>query len=115
MLRGTHRLAFEDLSSWVKLARESGFKATRMAELCGMSTRHLRRCCLIRFGRSTQDWLDEQRIVAARWLLREQRSVKSVSYSLGFKQVSHFSRQFKEYHGVTPTHFLMITMKEWSI
>ncbi len=86
-----------------------------MAELCQVSPRHLRRCCLTRFGRSTQDWLDEQRIVAARWLLREQRSVKSVSYSLGFKQVSHFSRQFKEYHGVTPTHFLMITMKEWSI
>ena len=99
----------------MKLARDSGFKATRMAELCGMSTRHLRRCCLIRFGRSTQDWLDEQRIVAARWLLREQRSVKSVSYALGFKQVSHFSRSFKFYHGLTPTEYLALMDRQWDV
>jgi AraC-like DNA-binding protein len=31
--------------------------------------------------------------------------VKEVAFALGYKQVSHFSRQFKQFHGVSPGDF----------
>jgi AraC-like DNA-binding protein len=30
-------------------------------------------------------------------------TVKSAAYELGFKQASHFSREFKAFHGVPPS------------
>jgi AraC-like DNA-binding protein len=36
-------------------------------------------------------------------LLKELRSVKIVAAELGFKQVSHFSREFKRFHGSLAT------------
>jgi hypothetical protein len=33
--------------------------------------------------------------------------VKTVAFRLGFKQVSHFSREFKLQYGVSPTDFLV--------
>lgn len=109
MSRGMLGEGFDEMAYWLNRARESGFNAKRMAALCGLSNRQLGRRCLERWGRSTQNWLNEQRIVAARWLLLEQRNIKAVSYSLGFKQVSHFSREFKRYHGITASEFLLRT------
>jgi len=33
-------------------------------------------------------------------------SVKRVAYEIGFKQLSHFSRNFKQRHGLPPTTFI---------
>ncbi len=95
-----------DNCQWPTLARSSQFLARNLARLCQISPRHLRRCFRERFGCSTQAWLDEQRMLAAGPLLREKQCVKIVAYELGFKQVSHFSREFKKFHGLTPTAYL---------
>ena len=39
-------------------------------------------------------------------MLKAYRPVKVVAFDLGFKQVSHFSREFKRYHGLSPKAFL---------
>lgn len=95
-----------DVSEWLPLARRARFKASLAARLCDLSKRQLQRYCQQRFGRPLQDWLDEQRIVAAGYLLQEKKSVKNVAFELGFKQASHFSRQFKRHYGITPSEFL---------
>jgi AraC-like DNA-binding protein len=64
------------------------------------------------FGRSAQEWLDELRLSAAAPLLRKRRSVKWVAYNLGFKQVSHFSREFKRHYGLSPTGYLAWTDRQ---
>jgi AraC-like DNA-binding protein len=51
--------------------------------------------------------LNEQRLVQAAKLLKRFRSVKTVAFRLGFKQVSHFSREFKLQYGISPTDFLV--------
>lgn len=95
-----------DNSPWPTLAHSSQFLARNLASLCRISPRHLRRRFREQFGCSTQAWLDEQRMRAAGPLLREKQCVKVVAYELGFKQVSHFSRAFKKFHGLTPTAYM---------
>jgi len=64
-------------------------------------------CAQAYFGSSPQDWLNEQRLIRAGKLLKQLRSVKSVAFPLGFKQVSHFSREFKFQYGIAPATFLL--------
>jgi AraC-like DNA-binding protein len=44
--------------------------------------------------------------VAARSLLLTGDSVKKVALDLGFKQTSHFCRQFKFYNDLTPSEYV---------
>jgi AraC-like DNA-binding protein len=92
------------------MAQESGFNAEAFAKLCGISSRQLRRHAQKTFNRSAQDWLDEQRLIAAGYLLKETACVKTVSADLGFKQTSHFSRRFKEHYGISPKKFLSVSV-----
>ena len=61
-------------------------------------------------GRTPQDWLNEQRAVAARHLLLEGTELKQILKQLGFKQRSQFSRDFKKYHGISPSVFVSVNL-----
>jgi AraC-like DNA-binding protein len=103
------RVDLQNLGQWHKWAWESGFSSAVLSKQLQVSPRQLQRYTRQLFGRSAQDWLDEQRLIAAAGVLKKHRSVKFAAYHVGFKQVSHFSREFKLHYGVTPTGFL-----EWS-
>ena len=47
-------------------------------------------------------WLNASRLAKAYERIRGGEPVKFVAFELGFKQLSHFSRAFKEAHGVPP-------------
>lgn len=79
-----------------------------MASLCdriGVSERHLRRVFEDGLGISPKDWLRQERMVAARSLLREGSPIKEVAIDLGFTNAKMFSRDFQAFHGVKPTDF----------
>jgi hypothetical protein len=49
-------------------------------------------------------------------LVGTMNSVKEVAYSLGFKQVSHFCREFKTFHGLTCGEYaacLSVVKRRW--
>ena len=89
------------------LALQAHFRSSALAALIHRSERQLRNIARRHFGCSLRFWLDEQRLRLAVELLREQNSVKSVSASLGFRQVSHFSRKFKLRYKLPPSNFLL--------
>ena len=91
---------------WEKLAVTARYDARELARLCALSTRQLQRYFSRTLKRSPQEWLNEQRIEAARRLLLSGGPVKRVAFELGFKQVSHFCRQFKFYNRMTPSQFV---------
>src|SRR5215472_5677970 len=82
------------------------YDARELARLFEMSPRQLQRKFSRYMKRSPQEWLNAQRIMASRQLLLSGVTVKEVAFELGFKQVSHFCRQFKKYHNVTPSEFV---------
>lgn len=96
---------------WKQLAEAANFNARELARLCRLSDRQLQREFCRYLGRSPQDWLNEQRIEAARQLLLSGLPVKRVAYELGFKQSSHFCRQFKEAGNLTPSEFVLTRMR----
>lgn len=91
---------------WVRLASTSDYDARTLARKIRVTVRQLERYFQEDFGRTPRDWLFEQRLIAARYLLMENTSVKSVGLRLHFKQPSHFTRAFKRVYEMTPTEFL---------
>ena len=90
---------------WGILAPLANYDAGRMARLCRRSPRQLQRDFKRLLNRTPQDWLNEQRLLAAGELLQNGEPVKRVALDLGFKQSSHFCRQFKAFYRQTPTQF----------
>lgn len=106
MKRLRRRRPLKNKRTWLRLAREARFSATRMAKICGITLRQLERHSQRTLGCTPQMWLDEQRMVAAQLMLREADTIKEVAFRLGYTQASHFSRQFKQYYELTPTEFI---------
>lgn len=92
---------------WENMAVVAKYDARELAKLTRLSVRQLQRDFRRRFARTPQDWLNEKRLKEAETLLLSGQSVKAVAIGLGFKQVSHFCRQFKSYRNVTPTRFVI--------
>jgi AraC family transcriptional regulator len=92
---------------WEGLAESAHYNARELARLCDLSLRQLQRRFRREFGRSPQDWLNEKRLLAARTRLLCGEPVKRVALELGFKQPSHFCREFKRMNHMTPSEFVL--------
>lgn len=80
-----------------------------LAAGANMSPTKLKRLFKQVFGNSIFSYYQEFRMKEASRLLKEEnRSVSDVGYQLGFTNLSHFSRVFKEHIGVKPKRYTMI-------
>jgi AraC-like DNA-binding protein len=102
------KIDLDDPLHWMILARESAYDAGNFAKRCRRSTRQIDRYSNQIFGCSTQKWLNERRCLDAAALLQKSYSIKEVAFRLGYKQTSHFTRQFKLYYDVTPGEFIRL-------
>lgn len=94
-----------------EMAVAAQYNSKELAILCCFSPRHLQREFKKQFNQTPQKWLDEQRIRAATELLLEGMPVKRVAIELGFKQISHFCRQFKSQNKLTPSEFAISQLR----
>jgi transcriptional regulator GlxA family with amidase domain len=85
------------------LAQKAGYRARELAEVCQTSLRTLERHFQKHYGVTVSEWLRELRLKQAYSLLQTGKSVKEVAFEHGYKQVSHFSREFKSHFGVSPS------------
>jgi AraC-like DNA-binding protein len=101
------RINLYDEKFWTEMARRARYKSNLLSVAMGISQRQLQRYIKQIFGCTPHHWLNAQRIESAKILLVESRCAKVVCYDLGFKQPSHFSRQFKKCYGLSPSEFLV--------
>jgi AraC-like DNA-binding protein len=97
---------------WATLAAECHYDCKELAALFQITSRHLSRKFAEELGTAPQDWLDLQRVIAARHMLVEAESIKEVGLSLGFRYPANFHRHFKKYVGVGPLRFLELKKQQ---
>lgn len=87
---------------WDTLATAARFNSEDLALLCQVSLRTLQRHFTKNYGTPLGEWMRVRRLELAHARIQAGERVKFVAYDLGFKQLSHFSRTFKEHYGATP-------------
>jgi AraC-like DNA-binding protein len=95
------------------LASACTYDARKFANALNVSPRQLQREFRRQFCCTPQAWLQAKRLEAARRMLCEAESVKAVAYTLGFPQLSQFSRDFKRHFGVTPSECAPRKRRSW--
>ena len=75
-----------------------------VAEKLGLSTRQFERLCHATLGVSPATAYRRMRLRYAHWLIgNTDRSVTDIAHAAGFADCAHFSRQFKETYGSSPS------------
>lgn len=91
------------IQNWPELAQQANWSVTRLAKLCGVSTRAIQRHFRENHRKPPKAWLLEERQNLAVELMREgSSSIKEIAFELGYQHGHHFSRQFKKHWGYAP-------------
>ena len=96
----------EFVQQWEVLAVKAGYRPSDLAALCQISLRTLERHFQKNYGVTVSQWMRELRLGKAYQTLIQGKSVKEAAFDHGYKQVSHFSREFKNHFGVSPSFLL---------
>ena len=79
----------------------------KLSELCGISVSYLKLIFREKYGISPKKYIIQLKINYACDLLRLERyTITQVAELCNFSDIYFFSRQFKEYMGITPTQFI---------
>jgi AraC-like DNA-binding protein len=93
--------------SWESLAFDCNFRIGKLAKTCQVSVRTLQRHFRKHYDLTLREWLREARLEKSRTMLPDAGCIKTVAYELGYKQPSHFTRDFKQRYGVPPKVWLL--------
>lgn len=102
--RLSKRFSIEDTLHFIDTRLHSTLNEALVAEHCHLSVNYFSKMFHAHIGVSFQDYVCNARIEQAKVALIQNRdqSIANVSYILGFKDVSYFSRLFKKRTGLTP-------------
>jgi AraC-like DNA-binding protein len=90
-------------SKWEELAVRAGYKPSELARLTQVSLRTLQRHFRDHYNVTISEWLRTIRLREAYNRIKDGKSVKEVAYTLEYKQLSHFSREFKRMYDIAPS------------
>jgi len=73
------------------------FQPKDFAKKLNVSTNHLNKVLKIRTKKTTSEWINEQRLLEAKYFLKySSKSISEISYLLSFTEPSHFTKFFKK-------------------
>lgn len=99
--------AVDRAASFLSTHYASSIDVRWMAEnVCFVSPSHLTRLFRAQFGKAPYAWLRQIRMERAAELISSGSTpVAAVATQVGYRNASHFVRDFRAYHGVTPGRF----------
>ena len=97
------RSRLNGIQDWEIRAAAARYKVRLLAKLNQVSVSQLERFFSDTLGQSPFDWMNRLRQLQGMALLNQGWSVKRTAYELGYRQRSHFSREFKRFHGISPS------------
>lgn len=105
----SRELILEDLLEWIGANLQSPINLTQLEQRSGYSRRNLQLAFSQRFGCGPIQWVRRQRLGLARQHLLNPSpsdSVAGISSTLGFSNLSSFSRDFHNTYGIRPSEML---------
>lgn len=101
----------ENLREVIEQNYASPASLEELAYLSGRSLSSFKRDFQKVFNMAPAAWIRKTRLNKAKEMLESTNlTVNEICYSLGFENVSHFSRIYKDYHGSPPTNFRQRTI-----
>ena len=100
----TNRFSF--VVEYIKCHIHEDITIDRLSNLCYMSKPSFFRCFKREFGISPVDFIIQERIKAAKKLLKDMNvTITQACYAVGINNLSYFFKLFKRVEGVTPNEF----------
>jgi YesN/AraC family two-component response regulator len=100
----TNRFAF--VVEYIKSHIHEDITIDKLSNLCYMSKPNFFRCFKREFGISPVDFVIQERIKAAKKLLKDMNvTISQACYSVGINNLSYFFKLFKRVEGITPNEF----------
>jgi AraC-like DNA-binding protein len=109
-----HQMAYEIAEKIKQVARNTIFYdkygseragIDDIAKEVGISTSHCNRIFRTVYGMSPRHYLSELKLKEAKRLLSTDLQIEHISKLLGYRDISHFSQQFKRWTGQPPSRF----------
>jgi len=80
-----------------------GITLCDVAQAVGYSSAYLTNRVARQTGETVNSWIVKRRMVGARFLLQNNNeTIEEIAKALGYQNVCHFSRQFRQHHGLPP-------------
>ena len=103
---GTAETLVQDMTRYLRDNYQRPVRVRDVAAQVHLSERHTNRLFRRMTGVSIKAYLTQFRLeIAAQHLLNRQMTVTEVAYASGYRDVRHFTTQFRQYTSLTPTAF----------
>lgn len=94
----------QQVFDYIERHYHQGITLSDVAEAVGYSSPYLTTQVAKQTGESVNVWIVKRRMAAARTLLKStNQTVEEIATKLGYQNACHFSRQFRQHHGLSPT------------
>ena len=105
--------SLNDVLSYIAENYNRNIKNEELARLTPYSTVYFRKLFTETTGMSPITYIHTLRIQKAKEMLQsDYGNISDIAYTLGYTNIYEFSRMFKKYTGLSPTHYLKFTPKD---
>ncbi|MEH2170842.1 MAG: DNA-binding response regulator [Nostoc sp.] len=93
----------KEVFDFIEAHYDQGITLCDVALAVGYSPAYLTNRVAKQTGETVNCWIVKRRMAGARFLLQNNdQTVEKIAKALGYQDVSHFSRQFRQHHGLPP-------------
>jgi YesN/AraC family two-component response regulator len=93
----------KEVFDYIEANYHRGITLSDVAEAVGYSPAYLTSRVAKKTGETVNGWIVKRRMAAARPLLRDtDQTIEQIAMVLGYQNACHFSRQFRQHHGLPP-------------
>ncbi|MBD2520241.1 response regulator [Nostoc sp. FACHB-973] len=93
----------KEVFDFIEAHYHQGITLCDVAEAVGYSPAYLTNRVARQTGETVNCWIVKRRMAGARFLLQNNdQTIEKIAKALGYQDVSHFSRQFRQHHGLPP-------------
>lgn len=97
---------FQNVFDYIEAHYHEGITLSDVAAAVGYSSPYLTHQVAKQTGESVNAWIVKRRMVAALSLLENtDQTIEEIGIKLGYQNVCHFSRQFRQHHGLSPNNW----------